>query len=229
MKIGWMSVLVLALLAGPASAQQSPELKTQRDKVMYAIGVNVASNLRQQGLEIDLDLVLRGMQDSFAGGQLLLSDEEIRIAIRNYQIELRQKQGQVLAKAASENKKAGEAFLAANKSAEGVIVLPSGLQYKVLKAGTGTRPADTDTVTVNFRGTFINGAEFDGTQRTGKPASFTVGGAIPGWKEALKLMPVGSKWVLFVPAPLAYGERGKAGSVGPNAALVYEIELLAIK
>jgi UDP-GlcNAc:undecaprenyl-phosphate/decaprenyl-phosphate GlcNAc-1-phosphate transferase len=229
MKVGWVSVLALALLVGPAYAQQTPEFKTQKDKIMYSLGVNFVSNLRQQGMEIDLDLVTRGMRDAFAGGQLLLSDEDIRIAIQKYQIELRQKQGQILAKTAAENKRAGEAFLAANKSAEGVVVLPSGLQYKVLKAGSGKKPTDADTVAVEFRGTFVNGAEFDGSHRTGKPASLTVGAAIPGWKEALKLMPVGSTWVLYVPAPLAYGERGKAGSVGPNAALVYELELLAIK
>ena len=228
-RVGWISVLTLALLVGPALAQETPELKTQRDKIMYALGVNIASNLRQQGAEIDLDLVVRGMRDSLTGGRLLLSDEDVRIAIQKYQIDLRQKQAQILAKAATENKREGEAFLAANKSAEGVVTLPSGLQYKVLKAGSGRKPADADTVEVNFRASFVNGAEFDGTHLTGRPSSFAVGGAIPGWKEALKLMPVGSTWMLFVPAPLAYGDRGKAGSIGPNATLVYELELLAIK
>jgi FKBP-type peptidyl-prolyl cis-trans isomerase FklB len=135
----------------------------------------------------------------------------------------------MMAKAAEDNKKAGESFLAENKKKEGVVTLPSGLQYKVLKAGDGKKPTDTDTVECNYRGTHIDGTEFDSSYRTGQPATFKVAGVIPGWREALKLMPVGSKWQIFVPSQLAYGTRGKPGSVGPNAALIFEVELLAIK
>jgi FKBP-type peptidyl-prolyl cis-trans isomerase FklB len=134
-----------------------------------------------------------------------------------------------MAKAAEDNRKAGESFLAENKKKEGVVTLPSGLQYKVLKAGDGKKPTDADTVECHYRGTLINGTEFDSSYLTGQPATFKIAGVIPGWREALKLMPVGSKWQLFVPSQLAYGARGKGGSIGPNAALIFEVELLAIK
>jgi FKBP-type peptidyl-prolyl cis-trans isomerase FklB len=130
--------------------------------------------------------------------------------------------------AAADNKKEGDAFLAENMKKEGVMALPSGLQYKILKAGSGKMPTDADTVECNYRGTFINGTEFDSSYRTGKPATLKVKGVIPGWQEALKLMPVGSKWQLFIPPQLAYGERG-SGPIGPNATLIFDLELLAIK
>jgi len=229
MKLQWIVVLGVLLLAGQLFAEEAPLLKTQKDKANYAIGVNMIGNIKQQGVEIDLDLVIKGMKDAQSGGKLLLTDEEIRTGIDQYQTAVRQKHSQMKAKMAEENKKAGEAFLAENAKKEGVVTLPSGLQYKILKAGDGKKPTDADTVECNYRGTLVNGTEFDSSKRTGKPATFKVGGVIPGWTEALKLMPVGSKWQLFVPSQLAYGERGKGGRIGPNVTLIFEVELLAIK
>jgi FKBP-type peptidyl-prolyl cis-trans isomerase FklB len=221
-------VLCAVLLSTAAYAAEQPELKTDKDRVNYSIGVNIIGNFKLQGIEIDLDLVMKGMQDAHSGGKLLLSDEDIRIGIEKYQVAVKQKRSKMTAKAAEDNKNEGEAFLAENKKKEGVVTLPSGLQYKILKAGDGKKPTDADTVECIYRGVFINGTEFDSSHRTGKPATFKVTGVIPGWTEALKLMPVGSKWLLYVPSRLAYGERG-SGRIGPNATLMFEVELLAIK
>jgi FKBP-type peptidyl-prolyl cis-trans isomerase FklB len=149
--------------------------------------------------------------------------------MRTFQAELRQRQAVARTKAAEDNKKQGNAFLAENKTKEGVVTLPSGLQYKILKAGGGKTPTDADTVECHYRGTLLNGTEFDSSHLTGKPATIKVTAVIPGWKEALKLMPVGSKWQLFIPPQLAYGERGAGHEIGPNATLLFEVELLAIK
>lgn len=224
-----MAVLGSTLLAATAaSAGEQPALKTQKDQVNYAIGANIIGTIKQQGVEIDLDLVIKGMRDAYSGDKLLLTDEEVRTAIDRYQTAVKQKRSQMTAKAAEDNKKEGEVFLAENKKKEGVVTLASGLQYKVLKAGNGKKPVDADTVECHYKGTLINGAEFDSSYRTGKPAAFKVSGVIPGWTAALKQMPVGSKWQLFIPPQLAYGERG-SGRIGPNATLIFEIELIAVK
>lgn len=231
-KCKWMVVLGLVLLATQVFAGETPGLKTQKEKVNYAIGVNMIGNLKLQGIEIDLDLVIKGMKDAYSGGKLLLTDEELHKAISVYQTAARQKQtAKSRITAAEGNRKAGEAFLAENRKKEGVMALSNGLQYKVLKAGDGKRPADADTVECNYRGTLISGAEFDSSYRTGQPATFKVREAmgIAGLNEGLKLMPVGSKWQFFIPHQLAYGEQGKGRKIGPNATLVIEVELLAIK
>ncbi|HWR73002.1 MAG TPA: FKBP-type peptidyl-prolyl cis-trans isomerase [Nitrospirota bacterium] len=222
------AILGTALLAVQVSAGEPPELKTDKDKVNYAIGVNFIGNIKRQGIDIDLDLVIQGMKDAHTGGKLLLTDDELRKAISKYQVAARQKRSQVGSKVAEESKKAGVAFLAENKKKEGIVALPSGLQYKVHKTGEGKKPTDADTVECHYRGTLINGAEFDSSYRSGKPATFKMSEVIPGWSEALKLMPVGSKWQLFIPPQLAYGERG-GGRIGPNTTLIFEIELLGIK
>lgn len=230
MTLKWMVVLGIMLLTAQISAGEAPLLKTQRDKVNYAIGANMIGNFRQQGIEIDLDLVIQGMRDALAGGKLLLSEEEIRIAITQYQATARQKQAKARALAAEENRKEGEAFLDVNKKKDGVMTLPSGLQYKILRAGDGKRPTDENRVECNYRGTLINGTEFDSTYRTGKPSTFTVKDAIvPGMSEALKMMPAGSKWQLVIPSKLAYGERGRGRDIGPNATLIFELELLTVR
>lgn len=226
---------VVLFLAGPTFAADSaappapPALTTELERVHYAIGFNMASNLRQQGIEVDLELVIRGMRDALSEEPNLLSDEEIRIAIQKYQTKARQKKSGNVAKTATDNRLSGEAFLAKNKAAAGIVTLPSGLQYKILKAGDGRKPTAADVVDVKFRGTLLDGKEFDVSPRDGTAVSFRFGKTIPGWQEALKLMPAGSKWQLFIPPSLGYGGRGKSAAVGPNATLIYEIELVAVK
>ena len=226
---GLLVLLGLVLLAVQSHAEETTVLKTDKDKTNYSIGANIIGSIKQQGIEIDLDLVIKGMKDAYSGGTMLLSDEDIRIGIDRYQTAVKQKRSKMMAKASEENKKEGEAYLAENKKKEGVVTLPSGLQYKIVKTGDGKKPSDTDTVECNYRGTLVNGTEFDSSQRAGKPATFKVNGVIPGWREALKLMPVGSTWQLVVPSALAYGERGAGGKIGPNATLIFEVELVAIK
>ncbi|MCZ7627527.1 MAG: FKBP-type peptidyl-prolyl cis-trans isomerase [Candidatus Methylomirabilis sp.] len=225
----WIVVMGLGLLAAQASAEEAPVLKTEKDKMSYGIGAEAGRNFKRLGVEVDTDLLVRGLRDALSGEKLLMTDEEVRATMTAYQAEARQKQAQAARLAAENNKKAGEAFLADNKAKEGVVTLPSGLQYKILKKGDGKTPADADTVECNYRGTLINGTEFDSSYRRGQPATFKVTGVIPGWREALKLMPVGSKWQIFIPPQLAYGERGAGRDIGPNATLIFEVELLAIK
>jgi FKBP-type peptidyl-prolyl cis-trans isomerase FklB len=206
-------------------------LKTQKDKVSYALGMNLGTNLRKQSVEADPALVLRGLKDALAGGKLLLTDDEARAALTQLQTEVRNKQQEQIKIAGEINKKASAEFLSANKTKEGVVSLPSGLQYKILTEGTGPKPSATDTVSCNYRGTLLDGTEFDSSYKRGQPASFPVTGVIKGWTEALQLMPVGSKWQLFIPSELAYGERGAdpRSGIGPGATLIFEVELLSIQ
>lgn len=219
----------LLFLTTAANAVEESVLKTQKEKINYGIGVSVMRNFKQQGIDPDLEFVIKGMRDAQSGGKLLITEEDLRNTLDAYQAELKQAHAKAMKTAAVENKKEGDAFLAANKKKEGVVTLPSGLQYKILKAGDGKKPSGDDTVECNYRGTLINGTEFDSSYRTGKPVAFKVSGVIPGWTEALKLMSVGSKWQLFIPPQLAYGERGAGRDIGPNATLIFEVELLAIK
>jgi UDP-GlcNAc:undecaprenyl-phosphate/decaprenyl-phosphate GlcNAc-1-phosphate transferase len=229
MKLTWLVGLGLGLLALPVSAQERPTLKTDKDKVSYAVGLEFARSIKGQGIEVDSNLVVMGLKDALSGGKPLMSEEDLRTTMLAIQEEVKQKQMQAMTKAAEENKKAGDTFLAENAKKEGVVTLPSGLQYKILKAGEGKKPAESDTVACNYRGTFIDGAEFDSSYGTGKPANFGLKGVIPGFGEALKLMSVGSKWQIFVPSKLAYGERGANNVIGPNTALIFEIELVSIQ
>jgi FKBP-type peptidyl-prolyl cis-trans isomerase len=204
--------------------------KTQKEKVGYGIGVDMAKNFQRVGAEVDADMLAKGIKDAMTGGKLLMTDDEIRATLVAYQDELMQKQAHAKEKSGEDDKKAGEAFLAENKKKEGVVTLPSGLQYKILKAGSGKKPTAENTVECHYKGTLINGTEFDSSYRGGRPASFNVSRVITGWTEALQLMPVGSKWQLVIPSQLAYGERGTPdGSIGPNATLIFEVELLGIK
>jgi FKBP-type peptidyl-prolyl cis-trans isomerase FklB len=213
----------------PATKSQPFTLKTQKDKTSYAMGMNMGTGLRKQAIDIDPAIVARGLRDSFTNGKTLLSEEEERTLLTQLQNEMRKKQQELAQVAGEANKKQGVAFLEANKTKEGVVTLPSGLQYKVLQAGNGPKPAATDTVVCNYRGTLLDNTEFDSSYKRGQSATFPVSGVIKGWTEALQLMPVGSKWQLFIPADLAYGDRGAGGQIGPGSTLIFEVELLSIQ
>jgi len=218
--------------SGQASSRQTPAaltLNTPKDKLSYSIGMNIAKSLKRDDVDVDTAVLLRAIQDVLGGGNLLMTDQEAQSILTNLQADLRKKQEQGMQQAAETNKKEGDAFLAANKSKDGIVALPSGLQYKILQEGTGAKPTAADTVTVNYRGTLINGTEFDSSYKRGQPSSFPVGGIIKGWTEALLLMPVGSKWQLFIPSDLAYGPRQASPAIGPNSTLVFEVELLSIQ
>jgi FKBP-type peptidyl-prolyl cis-trans isomerase FklB len=210
-------------------APASRTLETPKDKLSYSIGMNIGKSLKRDNVDVDPDLLLRGVKDVLGGGTPLMTDEEAQSTLNGLQADLRKKQEQEAQQLAETNKKEGEAFLAANKTKPGVVALPSGLQYKILQEGTGPKPTAADTVTVNYRGTLVNGTEFDSSYKRGQPASFPVGGIIKGWTEALLLMPMGSKWQLFIPPDLAYGQRQAGPTIGPNSTLVFEVELLSIQ
>ena len=229
MNFKWLAIALLLFAAAPIHAQEQQALTTQKEKIGYAIGVDAARNFKRLGLDFDLETLIKALHDVYSGNKLLMSDEEMLTVMTAYQKEITQKQADAAKIAAEKNKKEGDAFLAANKAKEGVITLPSGLQYKILKEGDGKKPTDADTVQVHYRGTLIDGTEFDSSFKRGQPATFPVKQIIPGWREALKLMPVGSKWQLFIPPELAYGARGAGSDIGPNATLIFEVELLAIK
>jgi len=229
MKTGWIaSLVVLVFLSGIAGAEETVLLKTQKDKISYLIGRDAGSNLKAQSIDIDPDIFMKGFREAYSGNKSSLSDDETRETMTAFKEGMMKKHTEELKKVTEKNKKEGEAFLAENKKKEGVVTLPSGLQYKVIKEGDGQTPKEIDTVTVNYRGTFIDGTEFDSSFKRGTPATFPVNGVIPGWKEALKLMKVGSKWQLFIPAGLAYGEKGAGNTIGPDSTLIFEVELLSI-
>jgi FKBP-type peptidyl-prolyl cis-trans isomerase len=212
-----------------AKSAASLALTTTKDKFSYAMGMNLGTSLHRQSVPVDPNILLRGLKDSLAGGKTLLTDDQAKAALTEVQNELRKKQQEEMQAAGEANKKEGEAFIAANKGKEGVVTLPSGLQYKILTQGTGPKPTPADTVVCNYRGTLINGTEFDSSYKRGQPATFPISGVIKGWTEALPLMPVGSKWQLFIPSEMAYGERAPGPEIGPNSTLIFEVELLSIQ
>jgi len=228
MKSVFLSVFLSAGLVAPLLADSTNVLSDDKSKASYAIGMSIGHNFQQQNLDIDLNLVLRGMKDMQTGGTTLLTVPEMQSTLKAFQQEVMAKQMKTRQEQAEKNKAAGEAFLAANKNNAGVITLPDGLQYQILTNGTGASPAPSDTVTVNYRGSLLDGTEFDSSYKRGQPATFPVGGVIPGWTEALQMMPVGSKWKLFIPSPLAYKEQGNRG-IPPNSTLIFEVELLDTK
>jgi FKBP-type peptidyl-prolyl cis-trans isomerase FklB len=208
--------------AAPGAKTAAPlALKTQKEKESYAMGMNLGMGLHRQGMTLDPALVARGIRDAMTGAKTLITEDEARAAMQ-------QLQNDAFQHVTATNRKEGDAFLTANKSKEGVVTLPSGLQYKILKAGTGPKPTASDTVTCNYRGTLINGTEFDSSYKRGQPASFPLGGVIKGWTEALQLMPVGSKWQLFIPADLAYGDHPPSRDIAPGSTLIFEVELLSV-
>jgi FKBP-type peptidyl-prolyl cis-trans isomerase FklB len=229
MKLLLTAVLGLILLVSQVSAEEKLVLKEQKDKVSYSIGMNIGNNLKKQSIDVNPDALVSGIKDALSGGKALMTEQEVNDTLMAFQKEMAAKQAESLKELGEKNKKEGEAFLADNKKKEGVITLPSGLQYKIIKEGTGETPKLTDTVTTNYRGTLIDGTEFDSSYRREQPATFPVKGVIAGWTEALQLMKVGSKWQVFIPSNLAYGERGAGRDIGPNATLIFEVELLSIK
>jgi FKBP-type peptidyl-prolyl cis-trans isomerase FklB len=223
-----LAAAIVLLLSFAAAAQDAPELKTDKDKFSYALGMNFGENFRKQGLELDPAVFAKGFAESFNGSKTAMTDQEMQTLLMAASQEIQKKQAALRAAKGEAAQKEGEAFLAANKTKEGVVTLPSGLQYKILKAGTGDKPTLDDTVVCNYKGTLIDGTEFDASEKHGGPATFPVKGVIAGWTEALQLMQVGSKWQLFVPSNLAYGAQGQ-GEIGPNATLIFEVELVSIQ
>jgi FKBP-type peptidyl-prolyl cis-trans isomerase FklB len=212
-------------LASAGFGQDKPQLKDLKDKVSYSIGLNVGSNFKKQGQELNPDALLAGLKDAMSGKQPAISEKEMQETMEAWSKQMEDKQ-----KAAGEKNAAdGVKFLAENKSKSGVKTTASGLQYKLLKEGTGPQAKATDVVTVNYRGTLIDGTEFDSSYKRGKPATFPVNGVIKGWTEALQMMKVGSKYQLFIPASLAYGERAASAEIAPNSTLIFEVELLEAK
>lgn len=201
---------------------------TEKEKVSYAIGNSIGNNFKEQGIDVEPSIVAQAIKDVLTDSSLALTEEQMEEVMMNFQRTMQQKQRELQSKAGEANKAEGKAFLEENKKTAGVVTLPSGLQYQVLKEGNGPKPKLSDKVTTHYHGTLINGKVFDSSVKRGQPASFPVSGVISGWTEALQLMPVGSKWKLFIPSELAYGERGAGADIGPGTTLVFEVELLSI-
>ena len=229
MKLRLGAVLCVVLVTAPVIAAEKPELKTQKDKISYVVGLDMGNSLKKNMIDVNPEIVAQGLKDALSGEKPLMSEQEMKETIIALQKDLQAKQQELTRALAEKNKKEGETFLAENKKKQGVITMPSGLQYKILANGKGKSPKATDTVTVNYKGTLIDGTEFDSSYKRGQPSTFVVNGVIPGWTEALQLMKEGSKWQLFIPSNLAYGERGAGGAIGPNAVLIFEVELISIK
>lgn len=216
------------LLFPVCSAADGPELSDQKDRVSYSIGYQIGRDFKRQGTAIDPEAVVKGVQDALSGVEAPMSQEEMGAAL----LELRRRPTETQrVESQRQDQRSlleGKSLLAENAKKPGVVTLPSGLQYKVIREGTGRSPEPTDTVTVNYRGTLIDGSEFDSSYRRGKPATFRVDGVIPGWTEALQLMKDGAKWQLFIPPELAYGDK-RTGNIEPNSTLIFEVELISVK
>lgn len=224
-----MAICGVVALTGASFAADAPELKTDKEKISYSIGMDIGGNLKRGSVEVDPDLLARGLKDSYGGGKTILTEDQARQTLADFQQTLMAKQAETMKTLSEKNKADGEKFLAENAKKEGVKVLPSGLQYKEITPGAGKSPKAADTVTTHYKGTLIDGTEFDSSYKRGQPATFPVSGVIPGWTEALQLMKEGAKWQLFVPPALAYGEKGAGQVIGPNATLIFEVELLTVK
>lgn len=223
--------------AGTSATQPAGErvLDSYKEKLSYSMGLDIARAIKAREFNVDVELITRGIKDGMAGGATLLTPEEVQEVMRKFQEEARAKQVEQRVKMMAERKELGEKnlkasaeFLAANKEKEGVVTLPDGLQYKVIEEGSGESPTETDRVKVSYRGTLIDGTEFDASP-AGQPRVFGVQGVIKGWGEALKMMKPGAKWQLFIPPDLAYGEAGRGAKIGPNAVLIFDVELVGIE
>jgi FKBP-type peptidyl-prolyl cis-trans isomerase FklB len=228
MKNRLLLTVAFGALAGLATAADRTELKDQKEKLSYSIGMNLGNNLRNQEVDVDHEVLFQGIRDALAN-KTIIAETEARQTISTWQREARAKQEEKRQQQGEKNKTEGEKFLAENKSKPGVITTASGLQYKVLAEGKGNSPKANDTVTVHYRGTLIDGTEFDSSYKRNQPATFNVSGVVKGWTEALQMMKPGDKWQLFIPSDLAYGPRGKGTQIAPNAALIFEVELLSFE
>jgi len=229
LSIMFLLVLVVGCAAEEAKVVPEVTLDTPMSRISYTIGVNIGQDFKTQKMEVDADILLMGMKDSLAGKELRLTDEEMVSEIQTFQQEMQAKMAAEMEGAAAKNLADGEAFLAENAKQEGVEVTESGLQYKILEPGEGDSPEAADVATVHYRGTLIDGTQFDSSYDRGQPATFPVGGVIAGWTEALQLMKPGAKWQLTIPAELAYGERGAGQDIGPNATLLFDVELISVE
>jgi len=229
MKHVLITLLSIAFLFSVCHAQEKLELKDQKDKESYSLGYQFGQNLKFQGVDINLDVYTSGIRDALGGKEPKMSQEEIRTTISELQKRITAERQKELKEKGAKNLEESKKFLAENQKKEGVKILPSGLQYKVLTEGSGKIPKETDNVTVNYKGTLIDGTEFDSSYKRGQPATFQVNGVIKGWTEALQLMKEGSKWQLFIPPELAYGERGAGPQIPPNSTLIFEVELISVK
>lgn len=227
MKFPLITILCLTALIGLCNSDGNAGPKDEKIKASYSVGHKVGTDLNRNGVEVDPGEVLRGVQDALAGREPAIPRQEMQSVLAELQNQIIKAQEEKVKTDAEKNLAEGKAFLAANAKKEGVIELPGGLQYKIIEEGTGIKPKDKDTVTVQYRGTLINGTEFDSSYRRGKPATFRTDQVIAGWKEALLLMKEGSKWQLFIPPSLAYGDRN-TGRIGPNSTLIFEVELIKV-
>jgi FKBP-type peptidyl-prolyl cis-trans isomerase FklB len=222
-------IVLAATLLVPAAFAQGPDLKTEKDKVSYSIGLDIGTTFKKQNMDINADMLVIGVRDALSGNKPAMTEEQVKETLTAFSKNMMEKQAEQAKEAAGKNAATGEKFLAENKTKEGVKTTPSGLQYKVITEGKGESPKATDTVVTHYKGTLINGTEFDSSYKRGEPASFPVNRVIKGWTEALQMMKPGSKYQLFVPASLAYGERGAGGDIGPNETLIFDVELLEVK
>ncbi|MDF1677999.1 MAG: FKBP-type peptidyl-prolyl cis-trans isomerase [Legionellaceae bacterium] len=231
MKMKWMTGAVVVALSAPVFAvdTSAQALTTTEDKVSYSIGSDLGKNLKRQGIKINPAVFAKGMEDGMSGGKLLMSEDEMKQVLSDFEKEMMNKRASEFNQKAEENKAQGEAFLKENKSKAGVVTTASGLQYKIIKAGNGAKPTKEDTVTVEYTGRLLNGEVFDSTEKAGKPVSFRLTQVIPGWTEALQLMPAGSTWEVYIPAKLAYGSRNVGGAIGPNETLIFNVHLIEVK
>lgn len=224
-----ITLFSIAFLFSICHAEEKLELKEQKDKESYSLGYQFGQNLKGQGVELNLEVYTSGIKDALGGRESQITPEEIRATITGLQQRLMAVQQKAFKEQAAKNLSESKAFLAENGKKEGIKTLPSGLQYKVFAEGSGKMPKAEDTVTVNYKGTLIDGTEFDNSYKRGQPATFQVKGVIKGWTEALQLMKEGSKWQFFIPPDLAYGEGGAGRSIPPNSTLIFEVELISVK
>ena len=222
----------VAVLGSAYAQDKTPaplKLESEAQKISYIFGHNIGSRMKSDGIKVDVDTLMTGIKEALAGTPSQLNEADTNAALQKFQQEMQAEQEKAAAAAGAENAKAGADFLATNGKREGVTTTASGLQYEIIKAATGPKPTKEDSVKVHYHGTLIDGTVFDSSVERGEPAEFGVGQVIAGWTEALQLMPTGSKWKLFIPAKLAYGERGAGEDIGPNSTLIFEVELLEVE